>query len=190
MLCLVTQSYPTLCNSIDCSLPGFSVHAEFSTQEYWSGLPCPPPGDLPNPGIEPRSPALQADSLPSEPLGKPENTGVGSLTLLQGIFPTQELHWGLLDCRWILYHQGRSSLSLQSPSSLFSVSFPQNPSIKIDLCSEKVSAFQFNTQVFIFYNQEVWTLYFDRWINSMTFSYNTFKSLKHKFIKTFVVFPW
>ena len=36
----------------------------FSRQEYWSGLPCPPPGDLPNPGIEPRSPALQADSLP------------------------------------------------------------------------------------------------------------------------------
>ena len=43
----------------------------FSKQKYWSGLPCPPPGDLPNPGIEPRSPALQADSLPSEPPGKP-----------------------------------------------------------------------------------------------------------------------
>ena len=38
-------------------------------QEYWSRLPCPPPGDLPNPGIEPRSPALQVDSLPSEPPG-------------------------------------------------------------------------------------------------------------------------
>ena len=43
----------------------------FSRQEYWSGLPCPPPEDLPNPGIEPRSPPLQADSLPSEPPGKP-----------------------------------------------------------------------------------------------------------------------
>ena len=43
----------------------------FSRQEYWSGLPCPPPGDLPNPGIEPRSPALQVDSLPIEPPGKP-----------------------------------------------------------------------------------------------------------------------
>ena len=42
-----------------------------SRQEYWSGLPSPPPGDLPNPGIKPRSPALQADSLPSEPPGKP-----------------------------------------------------------------------------------------------------------------------
>ena len=43
---------------------------EFSLQEYWSGLPCPSPGDLPNPGIEPGSPALQAGSLLSEPPGK------------------------------------------------------------------------------------------------------------------------
>ena len=44
---------------------------EFSRQEYWIGLPFPSPGDLPNPGIEPQSPALQADSLLSEPPGKP-----------------------------------------------------------------------------------------------------------------------
>ena len=44
----------------------------FSRQEYWSGLPFPSPGDLPDPGIEPRSPALQADALPSEPPGNPE----------------------------------------------------------------------------------------------------------------------
>ena len=43
----------------------------FSQQEYWNGLPCPPPWDFPNLGIEPRSPPLQADSLPSEPSGKP-----------------------------------------------------------------------------------------------------------------------
>ena len=43
----------------------------FSRKEYWSGLPYPPPGDLPNPGIEPRSLTLQVDSLPSEPPGKP-----------------------------------------------------------------------------------------------------------------------
>ena len=70
---------------------------------------CSPPGDLPNPGIEPRSPALQVDSLPSELPGKPKNSGVGSLSLLQGIFPTQESNQGLLHCRWILYqlsHQG------------------------------------------------------------------------------------
>ena len=45
----------------------------FSRQEYWSGLPFPSPGDLPNPGIKPRSPALQVDALPSEPPGKPFN---------------------------------------------------------------------------------------------------------------------
>jgi len=43
---------------------------EFSRPEHWTGLSCPSPGDLPNPGIEPRSPALQVDSLPAEPQGK------------------------------------------------------------------------------------------------------------------------
>ena len=61
-------------------------------------MPCPPTGDLPNPGIEPRSNILQVNSLPSEPPGKPMNTGEGSLSVLQGIFPTQELNWGLLHC--------------------------------------------------------------------------------------------
>ena len=65
---------------------------EFSRLEYWSGYLFSSPGDLPNPGIEARSPSLQADSLPAEPPGKPRNTGVGSLSLLQGIFPTQELN--------------------------------------------------------------------------------------------------
>ena len=53
---LVIQSCLALCNPMDCSLPGSSVHGEFSRQEYWSGLPYSPPGDLPNPGTEPRSP--------------------------------------------------------------------------------------------------------------------------------------
>ena len=47
-----------------------SLSMGFSRQEYWSGLPFPSPGDLPNPGIKPGSPALQADTLPSEPPGK------------------------------------------------------------------------------------------------------------------------
>ena len=72
----------------------------------------PSPGDLPNPGIEPRSPTLQVDSFPAEPSWKPRNTGVGSLSLLQQIFPTQELNWGLLHCSRILYqlsYQGSST---------------------------------------------------------------------------------
>ena len=51
----------------------------FSRQESWSVLPFPSPRDLPNPGIELKSPTLQGDSLPFEPPGKPKNTGVDSL---------------------------------------------------------------------------------------------------------------
>ena len=76
---------------------------EFSRPEYWSGYSFPSPGDLPNPGIKPSSPALQADSLPAEPPGKPKNIGVGSLSFLQQIFPTQELNQDLLHCKRILY---------------------------------------------------------------------------------------
>ena len=59
--------------------------------------------DLPNPRIEPISPALQVDSLPAELPGKPKITGVGSLSLFQRIVPTQELNQDLLHCRRILY---------------------------------------------------------------------------------------
>ena len=101
---LVAQLCLTLCDRIDCSFPGSSVSGILQTRkENWSGLPFPSPGHLPNLGTEPGSPMLQADSLPSEPPGKPKNTGVGSLSLLQGIFPTQESNWGLLHCRWVLY---------------------------------------------------------------------------------------
>ena len=63
---------------------------EFFGPEYWSRQLFPSAGDLPNPEIEPRSPAVRADSLPAEPQGKPKNTEVGSLSLLQWIFLTQE----------------------------------------------------------------------------------------------------
>ena len=76
---------------------------EFSRPEYWSELPFPSPGDLPNPGIKPRSPTLRVDSLLAEPQGKPRNTGLGSLSLLLWIFPTQESNQGLLHYRWICY---------------------------------------------------------------------------------------
>ena len=61
--------YPTLCDPMECSLPGSIMG--FFRQEYWSGLPFPFPGDLPDTGIVLGSPALQADSFPSEPPGKP-----------------------------------------------------------------------------------------------------------------------
>ena len=74
VLCLAAQSCPTLCNPMDCS-PQASLSLgilQGRIQEYWSGSPSPPPRDLPNLGIKPRSPALPANSLLTEPPGKPE----------------------------------------------------------------------------------------------------------------------
>ena len=67
---MVAKSYPTLTipRTEACQAP---LSMGFSRQEYWSGLPFPPLGDLPSPGTEPGSPALQADSLPIKPQGKP-----------------------------------------------------------------------------------------------------------------------
>ena len=69
----VAQSCPTLCDPMDYSVHGI---LEASILEW---VAFPSLGDLPNPGINPRSPSLQVDSLPAEPQGKPKNTGVGSL---------------------------------------------------------------------------------------------------------------
>ena len=69
---LATQSCPTLCDPMDCQTPLFMG---FSRQEYWSGLPFPPPGDLPDPGVNPASPTLQAGSLPLSHLGNLRNPG-------------------------------------------------------------------------------------------------------------------
>ena len=66
-----------LCDPVGCSPPGSSVHGNYPGKS-WGGLPCPPPGDLPSPGIEPRCSALQMDSLPSELPGKP-------VFMLQGV---------------------------------------------------------------------------------------------------------
>ena len=70
VLRLVTQSYLTICDPMHCSCQA-PLSVGFSRQEYWSGLPCFPSGDLPNPGIKPSSPALQVDYLLSESSGKP-----------------------------------------------------------------------------------------------------------------------
>ena len=98
----VAQLYLTLSDPVDRSLPGSSVHGILQAGILeWVAIPSP--GDLPNPGIEPRSPGLQADSLPAKPPGKPKKTGVGSLSLLQWIFLTQESNQDLLHCRQTLY---------------------------------------------------------------------------------------
>ena len=93
----VAQSCPTLWDPTD-----YTVHGILQARILeWVAFPFSRGSS--HPGIERMTPALQVDSLPAEPQGKPKNTGVGSLPLLQQIFPTQEWNWGLLHCRWILY---------------------------------------------------------------------------------------
>ena len=104
----IAQLRLTLWDPMDCN-PLAPLSMGFSRQEYWSGMPFSSPGD---PGIESRSPTLWADCLPSEPPGKLKNTEVSSLSLLQGIFLTQELNWGLLHCRQILHHLNHWVLAL------------------------------------------------------------------------------
>ena len=101
----VVQLCLTLCDHMD-AVHGFLQARILEWVEFPFSRECsllPSLGDLPNPGVEPRSPSLQADSLPAELQGKPKNIGVGSLSLLQQIFPTQESNQGLSHCRWILY---------------------------------------------------------------------------------------
>ena len=85
----VAQSCPTLCDPMGCSPPGFSIHGIF---QAWvlEWLPFPSPGDLPDPGIEPRSPALRADALPSEPPGNLPNLHIGNPQSLR-----EFQHWNL-----------------------------------------------------------------------------------------------
>ena len=120
VLCLVAQSCTTLCNPMDCSPPGSSIHGGSLGKNNGVGCCDLLQVRLPKPGIEPRSPTLQADSLPSEPPGKPKDTGVDSLFLLQGIFPTQGLNPGLLHCRQILYQLSHKG----SPRILEWVAYP------------------------------------------------------------------
>ena len=90
MCAKLLQSCPTLCNLTECSPSGSSVHGILQ-QVYCSGLPCPPPGDLPDPGIKPVSPG--------------KNTGVVCHALLQGIFPT---HGSKLCLSYLLHWQAGS----------------------------------------------------------------------------------
>ena len=73
MLCcaVLSRSVMSDCAALWTSAHQVPLSMGFSRQEHWNWLPCPPPGDLPDPEMEPSSPALQADSLPSEPPGKP-----------------------------------------------------------------------------------------------------------------------
>ena len=103
---------------------------------------CLPPGDLPNPGIQPRSPSLWVDSLSSEPSGKPKNTEVGSLFLLQGIFLSQESNQGLLHCRQILYQLSYQECPSKFRYRIYFLAFPPSRSHLYSLAQGPFSIFR------------------------------------------------
>ena len=108
----IAQSCRTLCDPMD-----YGVHGILQARILeWVAFPVSRGSS--QPWIEPRSSTLEVDSFPAEPQGKPKNIGVGSLSLLQSIFLTQELTWGLLHGRQILYqlnYQGSPILQEINP---------------------------------------------------------------------------
>ena len=103
-----TQSYPILCNPMDIQ------SMEFSRSEHWSGVAFP----FSRGSSQSRSSTWQEGSLPAEPQGKPKNTGVGRLSLLQWICLTQEWNRGLLHCRWTVYQLSHQRIPTTVPCSL------------------------------------------------------------------------
>ena len=97
--------------------------------------------------IEPRSPALQADSLPAKSQAKPKNTGVGNLSLLQGIFPTQESNWGLLHHRHIFYQ----------------LSYQESPLFIIDKNNPNVHQLENKQNVIYSYQRIMLSIYDNYW---------------------------
>ena len=103
----VAQSCPTLCYPVNCIC---IVHGILQARILeWVTIPFSRGSSQPRDQTQVSH--IAVDSLLSEPLGKPKNTEVGSLSLLQQIFPTQESNWGLLHCSWIL-HQLNNQRSL------------------------------------------------------------------------------
>ena len=140
-----------------------------SRQEYWSGLPCPPPEDPPNPGMEPRFPTLQADSLPSEPPGEPKLmhrfSSVQSLSRVQ-LFVTP----------WTAARQASLSItnsqSSPKPMSIESVM----PSNHLILCCPLLLLPSIYPSIRVFSNESVLCI---RWPKYWSFSFNISPSNEH-----------
>ena len=128
----VAQSCLTLCDPLDYTVHGIlqARVLEYIAVPFSMG------------SSQPRSPALQVDSFPAESPGKPKNTGVGSLSLLQWIFPTQELNQGLLHCRQILYqlsHQGSLKSAELVPQLKFQAQQAALDSERVDVPIQRLS---------------------------------------------------
>ena len=101
-VCVCAQSCPTLCDPMDCSPPGSTVHGILQARILeWVAISLSKGSSQLRDWAQVSRTAGRV--FTTEPPGNPKNTGVGSLSLLQGIFPTPELNRGLTHCRWTLY---------------------------------------------------------------------------------------
>ena len=140
VLCSVARLCPTLCDSMGFSWLGSSVHGILQARTLeWVAMPSSRGSSQPRVQTQVSLGSLQVDSLPSEPPGKSKNTGLGSLSLLQGIFPTQELNQSLLHCRWILYQLSYQE-SPQGTLMFQMAGFP--PSLWLDISHVFVYSFK------------------------------------------------
>ena len=131
---IVAKSCLTLCDPMDCSLPGSCVHGILQAR-IWSGLPFPSPGDLPHPGIEHKSPALQPDSSPSEPLWK-------SLSLLRSLisrvsFCCVFFHTLVTPHAFIQGDRSAYLLGAVGPPPTSTVTSVVRPEVETDLCAPR-----------------------------------------------------
>ena len=136
----------------------------FSRQGYWSGLPCPSPGDLPDPGTEPRSPGLQADCLPSEPAGSPSmchqfSSVQLSHSVLSDSLQPHRLQHTRLPCSFTI---SRSLLKLMSIESVI-------PSNHLILCRPLLLLLSVFPSIRVFSNESVLCI---RWPNYWRFSFS------------------
>ena len=117
VLCLVTQLCPTLCDSTDCSPPGSSVHGISQARILeWVAIPFSRGSLRPMDGTQISH--IAGELFTTWVIGNPKKTGVSSLSFLQENFPTQELNWGILHCRRIIYQ-----LSYQGSPLCFVIDF-------------------------------------------------------------------
>ena len=134
------------CDPMSRSPTGSSLSMRFSRQEYWNGLPFPSPGELPDPGIEPRPPALQADALPTELCGKPlvYISSVQSLSCVR-LFATP----------WTAAHQ--ASLSITNSRSLLKLMSIESvmPSNHLSLCRPLLFPPSIYPSIRVFSNESV-----------------------------------
>ena len=142
-----------------------------SRQEYWSGLPCPPPGDLPNPRIEPRSQSLLADSLPSEPPGKP----IYAYLFSQPVVSDSATPWTAARQASLSIINSWSLLKLMSIESVM-------PSNHLILCHPLLLQSSFSPNIRVFSNESGLHI---RWPNDWSFSFSISPSSEYSGLISF-----